>query len=136
MDELRPPIRYSALPASREPYWNIWRVLAVVAVIVLVPIVLAVSCLAAGSKALQESTAEMKREQAQQLRNAQADAQQMVRDAQALVQPKLPPRRLVTVTERVPGRTVKECSDSTGGIINEAWQKCRQGYTVTRQELQ
>lgn len=133
MNDIRPPVRYSALQEHREPYWNIWRVLAVVAVVVCIPIFFAVSCLAAGSKALQQSSAEMRREQQRQPVDAQNTARQMVREAQALV---VPQKRLVTVTERIPPRSVKECSDSTGGIINEAWKKCREGYTITRQEWQ
>ena len=38
------------------------------------------------------------------------------------------------VTVQIPGRSVADCKVVTGGVINEAWQKCRNGYTEQRTE--
>lgn len=133
MSEIRPEPRVvrPILSTPKEPYWNFWRVLAVIVVaFVVIPWILAVSCISASTRAVEQATEKLARENNQSVARMQAEAKRLTDPRGGIV--RLPPQRYVESVV-VPGKTIGECNQLTGGIINEQWQKCRKGYKTTKE---
>jgi len=126
-----PRIAWPIFSKPKEPGWSFWRVLVVFVVgFILIPWILAVSCITASTKAIEQASEELIRENNESVARMQRETRGLPNPRGALMNP-APQRHVEEVF--VPGKTIGECNQLTRGIINEQWRKCRNGYTTTKE---